>query len=218
MKTPFRLALVGAGKITQSSHLPAALAIDGVRVEAIVDPELSRTRQIAKAYGIEPRLASSVNQVLEHVDGAIVATPNHTHKPIAEQCLDAGVSVLIEKPLARSYQEGREIVEAARRNGKTLTVGYCTRYRANVRLLQRLLSEGRFGQVTRFAHQFGTAGGWAPLSGYNLNRETSGGGVLAVTGTHFLDRMLYFWGYPDRVEYVDDSAGGPEANCSAQFH
>jgi predicted dehydrogenase len=55
------------------------------------------------------------------------------------------------------------------------------------------------------------------MSGYNLDRVSAGGGVLVVTGSHFLDRMLFLWGYPDGVEFVDDSEGGPEANCRASF-
>jgi len=55
------------------------------------------------------------------------------------------------------------------------------------------------------------------MSAYNLNRKAAGGGVLIVTGSHFLDRMLYLWGYPDEVKLKDDSQGGPEANCMATF-
>ena len=56
------------------------------------------------------------------------------------------------------------------------------------------------------------------MSGYNLDRKATGGGVLVVNGTHFLDRLIWFWGMPDQVELEDDSIGGPEANCSAIFH
>jgi predicted dehydrogenase len=58
-------------------------------------------------------------------------------------------------------------------------------------------------------------GGWAPASGYNLQRNQSGGGVLVVSGTHFLDRMLYFFGWPNQFAYEDDNHGGIEANCRA---
>ncbi len=55
------------------------------------------------------------------------------------------------------------------------------------------------------------------MSAYNLDRKTAGGGVLVVTATHFLDRMLHFWGYPDDASLEDDAMGGPEANCAAKF-
>jgi len=213
----FRLAIVGTGQIGRQSHIPAALASDEVEVTALVDPVVDRARQVAREYGIDPVIAPDVTEVLEDIDGAIIATPNHTHGDIAVACLAARKSVLIEKPLAHSYADGLRIVEAARKSGATLEVGYCSRFRNNVLLLKQLLDAGTFGRVRRFVHQAGSAGGWAPMSGYNLDRATAGGGVLVVTGSHFLDRMLYFWGYPDSMEFMDDSEGGPEANCRATF-
>jgi predicted dehydrogenase len=218
MNNKFRLALVGAGMITQQSHLPAALASPLVDVAALVDPVADRASRIAQSYGIASRIVARIEDVLDEIDGAVIATPNDSHCPIAVACLEAGVPTLIEKPLASTYAEGVRILQAAARGGVAVAVGYSTRYRGNIKLLKTLLDENYFGDVRRFAHQFGTAGGWAPLSAYNLDRKTAGGGVLVVTGTHFLDRMLHFWGYPDDVSLEDDSAGGPEANCTATFH
>ncbi len=213
----FRLGLVGAGLITQGAHLPAALASTTVEVAAIVDPAVERAAQLARDYGIRPHIAPRVEDVLASIDGALIATPNHTHCAIALACLAQNVPVLVEKPLAASYEEGLAIIEAAKQSGQVVAVGYSTRFRDEIPLLKKLLDEGYFGAVRRFAHQFGTPGGWAPLSAYNLDLATAGGGVLVVTGTHFLDRMLYLWGYPDEVSLEDDSLGGPEANCRATF-
>jgi predicted dehydrogenase len=214
---PLRLALLGAGQIAIQSHLPGALACRDVVVTAIVDPVVERAASAARMYGIRPLLTADPGKALASVDAAIVATPNATHRDIALQCLEAGVHVLIEKPMTVTASEARQIVDAAARRGCVVAVGYATRLRPNVQLLKELLSEGYFGRVTAFAHQFGTVGGWSPMSGYNLSAATAGGGVLIVTGSHFLDRMLYLWGYPDAVRYRDDSAGGPEANCVASF-
>ena len=73
------------------------------------------------------------------------------------------------------------------------------------------------GTQARFVHQFGTPGGWAPLSSYTLNRQSAGGGSLVVTGSHFLDRMIHFWGMPETCSLADDGFNGPEANCVARF-
>jgi len=217
MSQRIRIGIVGAGQIARQSHLPAALACDGAEVTALVDPVTARCEEMAREYGLRPKIAADVKSVLGDIDAAIIATPNHTHAPIAVACLEAGVATLIEKPLAQSHAEGRRIAEAAAKTGAALAVGYCLRYRENVFLLKELLDNGYFGRVRRFVHQAGTVGGWAPVSGYNLDRSATGGGVLVVTGSHFIDRMLYLWGMPGGVEFTDDSEGGPEANCRGRF-
>jgi predicted dehydrogenase len=214
----FRLGIVGAGMITRNSHLPWALACSGCRVTAIVDPVISRAEELIHSYGIDAKAVSHVEQILDEIDGVIIATPNNTHYELALTCLNRGVSTLIEKPLARTVSEGEGILAAAHRSGAIVAVGYSNRFRDQVILLKELLDGGYFSRVRRFVHQFGGAGGWSPLSGYNLDQQTTGGGVLVVTGTHFLDRMLYLWGFPEQTKLLDDSEGGPEANCAAEFH
>jgi len=203
--------------ITQGSHLPAALASPLVEVAALVDPAIERAAALAKGYGISPRVTARVEDALEGMDGAVIATPNDSHRALALACLERRVPVLIEKPLASTHRDGEDIVRAGEALGLAVAVGYSTRFRGNILLLKDLLDSGYFGKVLRFAHQFGTPGGWAPLSAYNLDRKTAGGGVLVVTGTHFLDRMLYLWGYPQDARLEDDALDGPEPNCVARF-
>jgi predicted dehydrogenase len=214
--SPFRLAIVGCGKIA-TAHTSAALASSLTDVAVLIDPAPERAQALAERFNISPRIARDVSEVVGAVDGAVIATPNFTHAELAERCLLEGIAVLIEKPLAVSPQEGQRICDVAARTGGTVAVGYVSRFRENVRLLGTLIKAGYFGRIRRFTYQGGTKGGWAPLSGYNLDRKASGGGVLVTTGTHFIDRMLDWFGYPDEVSLVDDSEGGPEANATAYF-
>ena len=216
MSEPCKVVIVGCGKIA-ASHLEAVLLSPLTELAALVDPVPARALALAERFAIEPRIAANVGEVLSAADAAIIATPNHTHATIAEQCVASHVDVLIEKPLAITAGEGQRICEAAQRSDATVAVGYVTRFRESVRLMRRLIAERHFGGIRRFAYQFGTKGGWAPLSAYNLDRRTSGGGVLVTTGTHFIDRMLFWFGYPDEAWLVDDAAGGPEANAEAHF-
>jgi len=218
MTQRFRLAIIGTGLITQGSHLPAALSSDRVEVAALVDSVADRAASLARSYGISPRIATDVREVLGDIDGALIATPNDSHAPIAIACLEAGVPVLIEKPLASTSAEAERILAAASRTGSVVAAGYSTRFRPSTVLLKELVDREYFGRARRFVHQFGTPGGWAPLSSYNLNRQTAGGGVLVVTATHFIDRMLNLFGMPEGVDFEDDASNGPEANCTAYFH
>jgi predicted dehydrogenase len=214
----FRLAIVGAGLITRSAHLPTALSLPELELCAIVDPVVSRAAELAREYGINPLVAAKIRDVIGKIDGAIVATPNHTHREIAVPLLEAGISTFIEKPLATTVEDAQAIIDAAERGNAKIGIGHYQRFLDAPRLLKRLLDERYFGHVSRFCHQFGSSGGWPALSAYTLKREAIGGGVLVVTGTHFLDRMLHTWGVPDEVHLLDDSLGGPEAHCEGRVH
>jgi len=211
------MIMIGAGRIASQSHLPAVLACEGVDLVAIVDSTPGRAGKLAREYGLSVQIFSDLEPALEGADGAIVATPNDTHHEIATRCLMRGVHVLVEKPLTSTYAEALTLSELARNTGFKAMVGYVTRHRRNVRLMKTLLDQKHFGRVSNFAYQFGTIGGWAPLAGYKSDAGGRGAGVLAISASHFLDRMLWFWGYPLDMTYLDDGSKGPEANCVAKF-
>jgi predicted dehydrogenase len=213
----FRLGIIGTGKITESAHLPAALASPEIELVALIDPAKARAGRLAREYGLSPKIAASVEEVADAVDGVVIATPNHTHEPLAVQCINSGIAVLVEKPLAISVEEGERIAEAAKQKGVVAAVGYSTRFRDNTRLVKEVIENQTFGPVRSFAYQFGTVGGWGTYSSYIMDRSSAGGGVLVITGAHFLDRALYFFGTPDWTEFADDSCGGPEANACVRF-
>ena len=95
----------------------------------------------------------------------------------------------------------------------TLAVGHVTRFYSSTELTKQLIVTGFLGTLLSFDYEFGTEGGWAPLSGYNLSRGTSGGGVLVVSGSHFIERMIHVFGLPELLEFSHDARGGVEANC-----
>jgi predicted dehydrogenase len=212
---PFRLGIVGAGLITRNAHLPTALSIPGVDVVALVDPVIERARSLVTDYGLEATVFAKPAELIGACDGVIIATPNHTHSEVAVPLLEAGISTLIEKPIATTVEQAQQILAAAHRGNAKVAIGHYQRFLDAPRLLARLVEQGHFGQVFSFYHQFGTPGGWPALSAYTLQRSSIGGGVLVVTGTHFLDRMLGLWGMPDQVSLRDDAGDGPESHCEA---
>ena len=212
-----RLGIVGCGMITSESHLPAVLKSPMVEAAFLVDSDLERANSLVRKYGIPTLTTTDLAKTLDHVDGVIVATPNHTHVPIASQALQRGIPVLIEKPLSNTTAEAQQLCELAESCGTFISVGYNLRHFPCVPLFKRLLRETFFGTLKHFHFEFGTVGGWAPVSGYNLDRRQAGGGVLVVSGTHVIDRMLDWFGQPSRITYADDSRGGVEANCKASM-
>jgi predicted dehydrogenase len=210
-----RLVLVGAGQIGVQAHLPAVLACPQVELAAVIDSDPERAAPRLARYGVSVPVFRDLDSAIAQAQAAVIATPGPTHFALSRQCLTAGLHVLIEKPVTETTGDALELLRLAQAHRVAAMVGYVTRFRANVRLLRSLLHERYFGRVHKFSYQFGTRGGWAPVSGYGTGRMA---GVLAITGSHFLDRMLWFWGYPSEVSYRDDGEAGPASNCVATVH
>lgn len=211
------MGLVGTGQIVSLRHLPAALSSPLMRVTALVDLVPDRARALADQFGLAPRVSGAVAEVLDVVDGLLIATPNHTHHDLALTAVKGGLPVLVEKPLTIGPDQARALVRASADHGVLVAVGYSTRYWANQRRLTQLLEARVFGSVRRFVYQLGMSQSAPPISRYSFRRASAGGGVLVVNGIHFLDRMLQWFGPPDSVSYQDDAEGGPESAARAHL-
>lgn len=121
-----RIALVGAGRWTSAHHAPAALA-GGACIEVVVDPDEAAARSLADAVGA-PVVLDDVAGLAGQgpLDGAVVATPHTTHAPIARALLDAGLPLMIDKPLALTAADAFDLVERA--GDRTVVVGYTAQF------------------------------------------------------------------------------------------
>jgi len=212
-----KIAIVGCGLITKSEHLPAALRSPKVELVALIDSHIENARALAETFSLNCIIGKNLSEVIDQVEGVLIATPNHTHYSIAESSLKRGVPVFIEKPITTNFQDALKLCELAQSSNAFISVGYRTRYYPIIIMMKKLFDKSFFGKINHFNYEFGSKGGWAPVSGYNIDRKKSGGGVLIVSGTHFLDRMLYWFGEPKEIIYKDDSYGGVEANCKAEL-
>jgi predicted dehydrogenase len=214
---PLRIGLVGAGAIAQMAHMPAILASRVAQLGAVIDADISRAKELCDTYGVHVPVFNDIEAVDAPLDAAVVAVPNHLHAQLATRLLKKGLHVLVEKPLAVNRADAQKVVNLAESLNLTLAVGFHTRHSGACQILKRCIESERFGRALRFAHQDGSVGGWAPKSAYNLSKHDAGGGVLVTTGTHFLDRLIWLFGYPGQLEFFDDACGGPESHCIVHF-
>jgi predicted dehydrogenase/nucleoside-diphosphate-sugar epimerase len=212
-----KLGLIGCGTVAEHYHIPAALNASNVELTAIADSTVDRLSHVATLYQLDCFSTTTYERLSDKVDAVLVLLPNHLHHPVASYFLKHGIHVLSEKPLANTTEEATSLCNLAEAAGLVLAVGYMKRFEPNCDLMKRLIDEAFLGKLERFEFEQGGAGSWSPLSGYNLDRGRAGGGVLMTNGCHFLDRMLYWFGYPSSVRFHDDSHGGVEANCLAGF-
>lgn len=133
-----RLAVVGAG-IMGANHARLAGGLRDAELACVVDPDTERVTALADALGVKS--ATSVHEVLDDFDAAIVATPTHGHVDVALELARAGKHLLVEKPLAPSSDEAERIVEAADAAGVVLMPGHVERFNPAVLELDNVLTD-----------------------------------------------------------------------------
>lgn len=144
---PVGMAVVGAG-YWGPNLVRNAVACPEVDLRYLVDLDRGRAEQVARPYaGVSA--VTDLAQVLadESVEAVAIATPAVTHLPLAMAALEAGKHVLVEKPLASTYEEGRALVEAADRNGRILMIDHTFCYTPAVQKIRQLVHEGVLGDV-----------------------------------------------------------------------
>jgi len=213
MTDKIRLAILGCGAITRDSHLPAAVAIPGIRVAALVDSDFKRADTLRRSFGLDCKVTTDYQTILNEVDGIINALPNHLHVPVTLDAFRAGRHVLCEKPLALTETDARTLCEAAQNKGLLLAVGMHMRFHPNHRVLRLAMDEGMLGAIEGYDWEHGGAWDWDTKSGFYFSRTQAGGGILIDFGPHLLDRVIDWFGPVEQFDYQDDNwGGGIEAN------
>lgn len=196
-----RIAIIGAGQVAQTTHIPNLIKIGNNKIVGISDTKLEAVRATAAKFGID-RYYDSHKKMLEelHPDAVFICVPNRFHCSIALDALHMGCNVMCEKPPALTAEEAREMEQAADLAGKILTYGFHLRYSENVRIAKDHITSGKAGKIyhaeARWMRRRGIPG-WGTFT----NREIQGGGPLIDLGAHYLDCVMYLMGYPE-IRYV----------------
>jgi predicted dehydrogenase len=207
--------MIGCGRAAESLHLPSAALCVGVETSVLVDADTGRAQALAEAYRVG-EVRQRPAEVAGLADAAVVALPHHLHAPVTRELLEAGVHVLVEKPLALSGDECRELADLAGHKGLTLAVGMIRRRFPGARFVKRALESELLGAIERVTVREGAQFSWQVASDFTFRRET-GGGALADSGVHVLDLLGWWFGEVTLEAYRDDAAGGVEAECELEL-
>ncbi len=148
MESSFRAVVIGVGHLGQH-HARILSALDDVDLVGVVDVDRERARRISSEYGTE--IIEDIRSVLTRVDGVVVAVPTQEHLSVAAPLLEAGVSVLVEKPIATSSTEADVLVRSAETSGAILAVGHTERHNPAVAVARELISSPGFIEVHRLS-------------------------------------------------------------------
>lgn len=224
-------AVIGCGDVS-SVHLEAVAKLDGATLVAVCDADPPRLASAMAAWGV-PGYADHL-ALIEAVSPDVVhiCTPHDQHAAVAADCLERGVNVIVEKPLAHTLAEGRRLVEAASAGRAKIAVCFQNRYNATSQAMHALLSSGELGAVVgasatvmwqRSAEYYESRpwrGTWAGGGGGLLMNQAIHtvdllqwlvGDVVAVTGnasTRFLGDTIEV---EDTAEFVAEHAGGAQS-------
>ncbi len=132
-----RTGVVGAGSMGEN-HARVYSELRTVDLVGVTDRDREVAGRVAAEYGTD---AVSLEALLERADAVTVAVPTHAHAEVVSRCLEAGVDVLVEKPIAGSVEEGRALAERAREYGRVLQVGHIERFNPAVRMLEELVED-----------------------------------------------------------------------------
>jgi len=204
----WKAGVIGCGTISQVLHITGYVKTPGVDLVAGCDPVRARW---AEARKIQPdiRTYSDYRKMLEdeQFDVVSVCSPNKYHAEHAIAALDAGANVLLEKPVALSMKEVRDIKAAVKRNRKLLIVGFSQRFNRGNRKMRELLQKGAIGEPFMFRARFAHAGplpGWAK-SNWFYKKKLAGGGALLDMGIHAIDQALWHIGPIRNVQAKADT-------------
>jgi predicted dehydrogenase len=199
---PVRVGLVGYGLGGEVFHAPLIHAVPAMRLVSIVTSDPDRRRRAGSRYP-DARVVERVDALWEAADEhdlIVVATPNRHHVPIAMTALDAGLAVVVDKPLAPSATEARALVTAASEGGLFVSVFQNRRWDADFLTVRRVLADGELGEVLRFESRFER---WRLSVNLDEWRELAdpqdAGGLLLDLGSHLVDQAVQLFGRPTHV-------------------
>lgn len=200
-ETSLRVGLVGYGTAGAVFHAPLISTTPGLRLAAVVTANPERARAAADAHpgvavlGAAEELWASPGAL----DVVVVAAPNRTHAPLARAALQAGLPVVVDKPLTATADEGETLVRLAAERALLLSVYQNRRWDGDFRTARRLVADGALGRVLRFESRFDR---WRPVpkGGWRESADPAeAGGLLYDLGSHLVDQALQLLGPASEV-------------------
>ena len=151
--SPFRIGVAGVGAIGKNhARLMADIAAKSggtVQFTAIYDADPARAAEFAAQYGTHA--ASDISDFAQRVDAASVAVPTVFHRKVAEPLMQAGIHVMVEKPISESYAEAQALIELAKAKSVILQVGHIERFNPVLLQLEQRMDNPKFIEAHRLS-------------------------------------------------------------------
>lgn len=196
MDTQLNVGLVGYGVAGRVFHAPLIAALPQLHLKSVVE----RHTRLAEQRYPSVHTARHLDELLADlaIDLVVIATPNESHFPQAQQALQAGKHVVLDKPFTVTSTEADALIALARQVDRRLTVFHNRRWDGDFRTVQQLLAAGRLGRLATYEANFDR---FRPGRNANAWREAPrpGAGLLYDLGVHLIDQALQLFGWPQSL-------------------
>lgn len=196
---PFKVGFIGVGAIART-HMDHLLSIENVVITCGADVSKRAIQDTQAKYKIT-RLYEDYKEMLEKekdLDAVDICTPNAMHAPAAIAALQAGLHVMVEKPMALNATEAQTMLDAAKKANKHLVVGFQFRFDPRTKVIKDQIDSGAFGKILYVRAQWLRRRG-IPNWGVFGSRELQGGGPMIDIGVHVIETAHYLIGSPQPV-------------------
>lgn len=205
-----RIGIIGCGFMGRM-HLANWNRCPGAEVTAVCEQNLQVLKTINDPIGnidgaaqvidvSRIRLYTELGQMLktERLDAVSITLPTYLHADASIQCLNAGVHVLCEKPMALDSHQSEGMIAAARASKKHLIIAHCIRFWPEYAAARQIIESGQYGRVvSAMFNRISTAPQWS--SGGWLADPDHSGGMMLDLHIHDTDFILYLFGMPRTV-------------------
>jgi scyllo-inositol 2-dehydrogenase (NADP+) len=196
MHKKINTALVGFGMTAKVMHAPFLATDENYNVTTVVE----RHKEESKSMFPQAQIVRSFEELLEkeEVELVIITTPNNSHFTYAQQALQRGKHVVLEKPFTITSTDAEALVQTAKQTGKVLSPFHNRRYVADFRTMQQILQQKLLGEIHTFEGHFDR---YRPEPKPAAWREEAlpGSGILYDLGPHLIDQALCLFGLPQTI-------------------
>jgi predicted dehydrogenase len=190
------IGIVGLGAI--GNHHATKLDERGANLVGGMDIDAGARRRFHDKFGVP--IYEDELDLYAQCDAVLITTPNRFHEEYAVSALEAGLDVLLEKPLAHTIESAERIAAAAHDAEGFCMVGFNNRFAEPVQVIKGYQNEGRFGETTHVEANYVRRRGVPGRGSWFTSSAIAGGGALIDIGVHAIDLALYFLDHPEVVE------------------
>lgn len=198
-RPPVRVGVIGVGSMGQN-HVRVFRELPETELVGIYDANGEQAESVADAFGVD---VFALDDLLDSVDAVSIAVPTQYHYDTARECIDAGVSVLVEKPIVEDLENGRQLIEFADQRDVTLQIGHIERFNPAVMTLMELLDDLDIIAIE------------AKRLGPPLDREIADTAVMDLM-IHDIDIMLSIFGEEAEDVHAAGTRGSDYATATIQ--